>query len=225
MRSGRAGGYRMEGSVVFSDNYTLWNDMRDKLTNRRLLALTYVNGGTGKDAAYSARAPIDVGAGTATRDAAVYGLGFYPTFDRPTVTANLPSNYPMNVLTRMTETHLESTSTAGLGSWTCPVTMQLRIIRYEDGDNALANCRKMPDPTTGLDASTQFTLSLIRNQFKVEDWYVDLINKCIIPKKSVTSCYGSVTQVAYSLGDACSTSGDPTLGPACQAYASICYRN
>ncbi|MES2965733.1 MAG: hypothetical protein V4760_17760 [Bdellovibrionota bacterium] len=218
VRSGRAGGYRFEGDLVFTDNYTLWNDFKTKMNSTFLLAMTYTHGGTGNDKEYSARAPADFGTATQPRDRAVYGVGYELGFSVP---AGRSTNYPYAVLQNVAEKNLETRT--GSGTWNCSSSLQLRVVRAEDAGSGLSNCRKMVDPTN-LTGAEKFRLEIIRNSFRVEDWYVDLTNSCIIPKRP-ESCYGATTtQVAYPLNDACTVTGETGKGH-CLAYASICYRN
>lgn len=219
VRSGRAGGYRFEGDVLFTDSYQLWNDFKTKMNSTFLLAMTYTQGGTGNDKDYSARAPADLGASTTPRDRAVYGMGYELGFSVP---AGRTTNYPYAVMQNVAEKSLETRAVSG--TWTCPSSLQLRVVRSEDAvAGSLANCVKKVDPTN-LTGAEKFRLEIIRNSFRVEDWYVDLTNSCIIPKR-VESCYGpTTTAVAYPLGEACTVTGEVGKGH-CVAYASVCYRN
>lgn len=218
VRSGRAGGYRFEGDLIFTDNYQLWNDFKTKMNSSFLLAMTYTHGGTGNDKDYSARAPSDFGFSTEPRDRSVYGMGYELGFSVP---AGRSTNYPYSVIQNVTEKSLQNRQVSG--SWTCPASLQLRVVRAEDAGSALANCRKMVDPTN-LSTAEKFRLDVIRNSFRVEDWYVDLANSCVISKRP-ESCYGpTTTQVAYALSDPCTVTGEAGKGH-CMAYASICYRN
>ncbi|MEK7355174.1 MAG: hypothetical protein AAB250_01905, partial [Bdellovibrionota bacterium] len=217
-RSGRAGGYRFEGDLIYTDNYTLWNDFKTKMNSTFLLAMTFTQGGTGNDKDYSARAPADFEFSTTPRDRSVYGMGYELGFAVP---AGRSTNYPYAVLQNVGEKSLENR--AASGTWTCNSSLQLRVVRAEDAGSALANCRKMVDPTN-LTAAEKFRLEIIRNSFRVEDWYVDLTNNCIIPKRADPGCYGAATQISYPVADACTVTGEAGKGH-CLAYASICYRN
>jgi hypothetical protein len=123
-----------------------------------------------------------------------------------------------------------STGAAVTGSavWTCPSKFQFRIVRREDVNAIGANCTMAPDP-----AMPSADLLLVRNTLKVEDWYVDMTHKCIIPKQTFAqsgqSCYGQSTSIAYTMGDACDPDGPITSGsatsPTCVAFASVCTSN
>ena len=95
--------------------------------------------------------------------------------------------------------------------------MKFRVVRPEDVKAGRVVCAIAPDP-----AIPTSDLLIVRNQFRVEDWYVDMTNRCIMPKKSPSTCYGSgVTTVQYAINQTCTEGGNP----ACVHYASVCYRN
>jgi hypothetical protein len=224
VRSGTAGGFRMEGSLYFTEREALVEDTRAYLrgygsnNGRGLLTVTYTNG-----SAYSARSIVDLNdddKDTTTNARSVYGRGYELTFRKPaTINNSNEAGLRENVLATVTEKTLDPMNPIAAGTWTCDPGMQLRIVRAEDINKTGARCRKIPDP-----AVLSPELRVIRNSLRAEDWYVDLVNRCIIPKKSGPGCYGAVTDIKYNLGDACTT--DPSTGFSnCTQFASICYRS
>lgn len=118
-----------------------------------------------------------------------YGVGLKLTFAQPN---SLLFGYngapyvslPKRVLRGVAETNLE-TSVSG-GQWSCPQSLQLMIVYPEDVGLSGVNCTIQDDPAT-LSAELQ----LVRKSLPVSDWYVDLANQCIVPKRYVEgSCYG-----------------------------------
>jgi hypothetical protein len=219
IRNGSAGGYRLEGSLYFSDNAALVQATRDFLQGRGnlqgnagLLTLTYTNGGETK-----ARSQADTVSGsTVNASRSVYGRGFAPTFGKPSV-SGLYSGYPENVVTAMTEQSLDGTTLTPAPNWSCPASLQLRIVRAADVGKTGTNCVRKSDP-----AIPPAELKLLRNTLKVEDWYIDLDHSCMIPKRSGMDCYGSRNDIVYAMGDSCST--DASGFSNCVQYASTCYR-
>lgn len=212
-------GARMEGSLHFTANAGLAEYLRNRLRNYSFLGLTFSQAPTSGDMSnqpYLARSPADVYEDTSIDvRKIVYGRGFKLRFGQPAVTS-LHSNFPQVALREVTEFDLRSsTNRNGLGTWSCPNSLQLRIVRGTDLSKPGANCRKIPDPAT---LSTELTI--VRNILRPEDWWVDLENRCIIPKKPGPDCYGDLKTVVYNLGESCNTNADNV----CTAYASICYR-
>ena len=72
------------------------------------------------------------------------------------------------------------------GGWTCDPAMQFRILRNNlTSDLSLAGCN------ISVDNPSDAKLKIVRNSFKVEDWYVDMTNRCLIPKKPGGGCYSN----------------------------------
>jgi hypothetical protein len=123
--------------------------------------------------------------------------------------------YPNYVLREITELNLEDRNDrTDIKPWACPVSLQFRIVR--PGDSA-APCNADPDPAVLSDE-----LQLVRRSLRVEDWYVDLANRCIVPKKyQGKGCYGDRQTVQYNLSAQC-TPGTNTQD--CVHWTSICHR-
>lgn len=223
LRNGNVYGSRLEGSLYFTKNPTLSNSIRTALRNDAMLAQTYTHAGTGTAAGTAsdtlARSPKDVVVGsTANPNTQVYGRGYYLGFAQPTIGATASNaNFPNVVLRSVSELNLASTSDrTGLSTWTCPDTMKFRIARPEDVKAARVVCAMAADP-----AILSSDLAIVRNQLRVEDWYVDMVNRCIVPKKAPATCYGTqATSVQYDITQPC-TEG---VGAACVSFASVCYR-
>lgn len=224
LRNGTVFGSRFEGSLYFTKNPTLAGSIRTALRNDAFLAQTYAHsapsqtGGPGTGDTL-ARSPRDVVEGsTANQYTQVYGRGYNLKFAQPTDgTTPSAASFPNVILREVSELNLASSSDrTGLSTWTCPENLRFKIVRPEDSRSGATTCATAPDP--GVLTSD---LSIVRNQLRVEDWYVDMTNRCIVPKKSVTTCYGAgVTQVRYDITQTCTEGVDP----ACVSFASVCYR-
>lgn len=221
VRNGTVFGSRLEASLFFMSSPVLTEQIRNFLRNDGLLALTYTHvnsggGAGGGSAATGARSPADVVEGsTVNPNRSVFGRGFGITFRQPNV-QSLYAQFPTVVLSAVNEVNLlNSSDRTGLGTWTCPTQLQFRIVRSQDLAATGANCRAIPDP-----ASPTFEQGIVRNSLRYEDWFIDFDNHCIVPKKAGNGCYGTISQVKYTMGDTCT----PGVSPACVAYASVCYR-
>jgi len=220
LRDGSPTGAHMEGSVRFNTSYGMMNAMRTATTNGDYLALTYSNNNTAGSGQTLARSPADISLYATNKidaNKVVYGRGFSMSYGQPSV-SGLYGNFPQQVMRSVTEYNLQNLSDRTITStWTCPTTMQFRIVRITDLAAPGAYCAVVPDPPVLSD-----DLAKIRESLKVEDWYVDMTHHCIIPKKSGSGCYGDSTTVNYNLSTAC----DPNnTGKLCTSFASICYRD
>lgn len=231
MRNGAAEGARFEGDLSFSENYTTEASIRTSLQGvsgstaapPSVLALTFSNGGAGVSDAVSARGPATLDTKSSLAIGRyVFGRGYSLGFGLPNVTP-VYSQFPSNVMTRVSESNLaEPTDTTAAGEWVCPANMQFKIIRPGDEMVAGARCAKAPDPE-----KPDATLLMVRNVLRVEDWYVDLANRCIVQKVHGSGCYGDYQNIVYNNGDSCRTIplvGGSTTEPMCAAFTSICYR-
>lgn len=218
LRNGTVFGSRMEGSLYFTQNPTLAGSIRTFLRNDAMLAQTYSHMAEGTTTDTLARSPRDtVPNSTANPYSQVFGRGYKIKFAQPSIGATASSaNFPDVVLREISEQKLTPLDTSSLSTWTCPDTMRFRIVRPEDVRANRVVCTMAPDPTI----PTQ-DLSIIRNQLRVEDWYIDMTNRCIVPKKAPATCYGSqVTSVQYDITQTCQEG----TGDACVSFASVCYR-
>lgn len=212
-RNGFAYGDRFEGNLNQGDSVTLAESVRSMLTSEGMLALTYLDTAIGPT---YARSPADLYGGDTSKS--VYGKGLVVSFRQPTPSQGaIHGQFPNYALREVNELNLESRSdTRDLRPWSCPITMQFRIVR--PGDNTGIPCSAAPDP-----ANPSADLQLVRRSLRVEDWYVDMTNRCITPKKQFgNGCYGNNIQtVQYDLQQAC-LPGAPTQD--CVHWASICTR-
>ncbi len=212
-RNGLPQGERFEGSLNQGDSAALAESVRAMLTGEGMLALTY------SDPEISptyAKSPADLHGGDAGR--AVYGKGLVVSFRQPTPSqGTIHGQFPNYALREITELNLENRGDASdVRTWSCPVSMQFRIVR--PGDNTGIPCNAEADPV-----ALSPELQIVRRSLRVEDWYVDMANRCITPKKQGgADCYGSnIQSVQYNLPQAC-VPGAPTQD--CVHWASICTR-
>jgi hypothetical protein len=90
------------------------------------------------------------------------------------------------------------------------------VIRPTDAESGTFNCaRATSEPTT---PSSNYKMA--RNLLKKGDWYIDIANKCIVPK-NYGGCYGGANNftVEYNKANLCGG----TTGKECPHFVSICY--
>lgn len=107
-------------------------------------------------------------------------------------------------------------------SWDCGTNglYQFMVIRPEDIVANKVVCGRAPDRFT--DVNQQAALNAIRRVLRVEDWFVDLTNHCVVPKRTGDYCYGSLAagvNVSYGVAN-CVNSG----ATRCPHFVSVCIR-
>ena len=178
-------GARFESNISLNNSWATVTSLQNQVNaGSALLALTYV-GAAGK---YQARAPADYGLSTTATGTSVFGRGYQLQFRQPLGSSG---GYPISTLSGVSEINLE---TRGLpsrtGVWTCDPAMQFRILRSNlTADLSQAGC------SLSVDNPADTKLSIVRNSFRVEDWYVDMVNHCLIPKKTGAGCYNVTTGI------------------------------
>ncbi len=222
-------GDRFEGSLLFGESAILGNDVRNFLTSRGILALTSVEKGS------LPRSPESLGDGSAavgSSRSSVYGRGMYVKFRQPTVTG-VNAQYPTYALDTVSEFNmLDRKDQSYNKGWRCPASLQLKIVRPADakGSDGLnsAACNR------GIDAIGDKKTNLIRKSLRTEDWFLDLANRCVVPKKPTAgrSCYGEAgVKVNYNVTQTCSpfavvpdSNGNASVPFSCSHFVSICCR-
>jgi len=104
-------------------------------------------------------------------------------------------------------------------NWDCNSSYQFQIVRPEDKAAGKVVCNAIVDRYS--DAGQQASLNAIRRVLRVEDWYVDLANRCVMPKRTGDYCYGPLNgrTVQYGLAN-CLNSG----ATMCPHFVSVCIR-
>jgi hypothetical protein len=221
LTNGTVQGSRMEGSLHFGSGEGVAQSLRNELnSDAQVFTLTYTELKSSGGAEFSARSPASVwptATPTPNQDRFVYGRGYHLKFTKPTGTT---SAYPANLLQSVTEGDLMGTSDRA-GTWNC-TDLRFKIVRPEDA--AAQGCSRAPDPLV-----PGKLLKLARNSLRYEDWYIDMTNKCIVPKKNGPGCYNNYTVIQYDLSRECLPNPAKNdalvdLNKACLAWASVCYR-
>lgn len=173
---------------------------------------------------------------------------------------NTHANVPKRVLQSVSEFDLNSKAT--IANWVCPRELQLRVVFPDDiwvvgnpkdpsnnanfvanpinpsvaGQAGLTNklCRQIED-TNALNNGTallQSHLAIVRRSLPISDWYVNLTDRCIIPKRyTLGSCYGidsgtgDTRSPEYNNTATCNPAINTTGVGVCSHYFSACYKN
>ncbi len=205
----------MASSLRFNDGdeQNVVDAIRKMLRDRTaLLALTFTDTDSANDQA--ARGP----AGISKTEA--LGMGYQLQFGVPAGKATAEPR----VLSSITEVQLRP-GYPGTGSqWSCPASMQLKIVQNQDLASA-AGCALSVDYYSN--ETERLALDAIRRVLPVEDFFVDVKARCAVAKSHIASsatnnnhsCYGDRTgrgAVDYN-SNACS-------GDSCPHYVSVCIR-
>lgn len=103
--------------------------------------------------------------------------------------------------------------------WDCPDIYKFVIVRPEDKAKNLVVCNATVDRYANT--TEQAMLAAIRRVLRVEDWFVDLTNRCVMPKRTGDLCYGGAGTRRVQYGEATCANGTATM---CPHYVSVCIR-
>lgn len=168
------------------------------------------------------------GPGQTVFPSAAHGTGYYMKF-------SVPSKFTGG------ERRVISPTTGGVeevdltvkkmksSSWSCPATYQFMIVRPGDrlaaGQAAVTGktvCNTIADRYDPSVPAQKQALEAIRRVLRVEDWYVDVANKCVVPREGVDRCYGDIgtRTVQYTTASCANTDG---VGATyCPHFVSVC---
>ena len=121
--------------------------------------------------------------------------------------------------------------------WQCPETMAFMIVLPEDAEyqgassSIITRCETKPDP---INPSSELTR--LRQSLYQEDWWIDMRNRCVVPKSTSNvvpgSCYGkdeSQTTYPINYDDFQNGCGFDHIGQGnnlglCPHFVSVCIR-
>lgn len=149
-------------------------------------------------------------------DKYAYGTGYKMSF-------RLPRNYSTGesrVINSISEMDL-STDKLRASTWDCDVNFQFMVVRPEDVAAGRVICSRTPDPA-GTAAQIS-AMTAIRRVLRVEDWFVDINDHCVVPKHTGDYCYGEMRNrtVKYSLN---CTHSEIDGGEMCPHFVSVCLK-
>lgn len=201
----------IEGSLRFYKSKGDMDSTRAMLEGNGILVAGYA-------ASQDELNPLLRGATEASRSS-VYGTGYMLSFS---LGANLSggafSSGERRVLSSVQEKDLDTGQMAVAPGWNCSAAFRFMVVRPED---AAGKC--LPTVDRFANATQQTQLEAIRRVLRVEDWFVDIANRCVVPKRTGDYCYGKNlgTRVIQYYATACIDNATQ----ACPHYVSVCIRN
>jgi hypothetical protein len=200
----------LEASLRFYNYENTAKLTRDTIDSRAaLLVAGYQNSSSEMDQAL--RAPV---AGAADK---VYGTGYYMRFSLP-VGYSSGERRVISASGGIEELDL-ATNTVKSANWDCAQNYQFMVIRPEDKAAGRVLCDAIVDRYDN--ATEQAALNAIRRVLRVEDWFVDIKKKCIMPKRTGDFCYGPLNGRTVQYGVASCLNGSTTM---CPHFVSVCIK-
>lgn len=185
----------IEATLTFNSSQSVAQAFRSVLAGDGLLAATYLSSASDPN---TIRSPSST-----TPMKTAYGKGYSLTFTQPaSVNATSGRVTPLNIIGSITETDLSTGYGTG-ASWNC--SRQYMIIRSQD---QASYCPALTWDQL-QDASIRRELEIARRQLRTDQWDINPVYHCAVPKGQV-SCYnedfvnGAAAGVNYFPG------GDPS---------------
>jgi hypothetical protein len=114
-----------------------------------------------------------------------------------------------------------ATGSAKTANWDCSAAYQFMVVRPEDkvAGTVLCDATVDPNPTNATDLAA---LVAIRRVLRVEDWFVDLARRCVMPKRTGDYCYGPLNGRVIQYGQITCTNSNTTM---CPHFVSVCIKH
>ncbi len=200
----------IEASLRFYKFENVAKDTRAILDNRdALLVAGYSNSDEVLD--ISLKAPE---AGSSKK---VYGTGYQLRFSLPTTYVS-GERRVISPSGGVTEVDLTTGSNVS-ANWDCSTNYQFMIIRPEDVAASKVVCNATVDRYTNT--NQQKALAALRRVLRVEDWFIDVANHCVMPKRTGDYCYGDLDGRSVQYGvSSCANSATTS----CPHFVNVCIR-
>ncbi len=147
----------------------------------------------------------------------IFGTGYYMRFSLP-VGYTSGERRVISASGGVEEMDLQ-TNVIKTANWDCSQNYQFMVIRPEDKAAGRVVCDATVDRYDN--ATEQAALTAIRRVLRVEDWFVDIKRKCILPKRTGDYCYGPTNNKTIQYGVA-SCINDATR--MCPHFVSVCIK-
>jgi|GEM_PF-1479362 len=211
----------MEGSLRYYNYENTSKLTRDTLINREaLLVMGYTTTADLTDVGL--RLPDQPETGTQYPTNRAYGTGFYLAFELPTgpsgVRMTAGEQRALSTSAGVNEIDLV-TGQPNTASWDCAYNYQFMVVRPEDKAAGKVACDATVDRYSN--ATEQAALNAIRRVLRVEDWFVDVARKCIMPKRTGDYCYGAVQGRTIMYGQSSCINDSTRM---CPHIVSVCIR-
>ncbi|MGZ3722821.1 MAG: hypothetical protein ACXVA9_07835 [Bdellovibrionales bacterium] len=217
----------MEASLRFLKYENVANDTRNNLSpgGSSILVVGYSKTADVLDPALrtpldfpSDQTPAPVVTPSSNTKAQAFGTGYIVPFA-------LPAGYLSGDRRVLGSSGLQeidlTTNRPQASTWDCAQNYEFMVIRPEDKSKNLVACNATVDRPNG---SAQIAaLNAIRRVLRVEDWFVDLDNHCVLPKHTGDFCYGTTLGTrTIQYGIAQCVDGPTT---SCPHFVSVCIRH
>jgi hypothetical protein len=212
----------MEASLRYFKYDDIAARTRDKLDAREsLLAMGFSNSSDEMDT--DLRGP-----NMTVTPSSAHGTGFYLKFSVPARFTGGERRVLSSTTGGVEEVDLVEKKMKS-SAWSCPTDYQFMIVR--PGDRLLPGqtqavgktvCNTIADRYDPNSPSQKKALEAIRRVLRVEDWYVDVANHCVVPRENVDRCYGDIGTrlVQYTTASCANTNG---VGATyCPNFVSVC---
>lgn len=205
----------IEGSVRFNRGEKAVADTRSGLHgNSLVLTVGFSNSLDPLDTTLRGDTPGNI--------SSVYGTGFYIKFGVPSKFSSAGGLDRVMVSDGISEIDMKTKKArVGAAGFDCPSSYQFMVVRTMDRDAGKVVCNSWGDRYST--AEQQAALNALRRVLRVEDWYVDPVNRCIMPRGAGgpvgDSCYGNLGTRRIQYTDAsCSHTNTTT----CPHFVSVC---
>ncbi|MGE4130676.1 MAG: hypothetical protein AB7F86_03515 [Bdellovibrionales bacterium] len=214
----------MEASLRYFKFENVMKDTRTKLetrggTDSAYLVVGYSGGAD--DLNTSLRGPANAAAGNGLA-APVYGKGYLLSFG---LYKGMSSGERRVLSTAgLTEVNLATSPPSPVNAiWDCSADYQVTIIRPEDWVKGnVVTCNPHPDISYAPGTINYNRMVALRRVLRVEDWFIDLDNNCVLPKRTPADlCYGPSNDRSVQYGSATCSDSTTTM---CPHYVSVCIR-
>ncbi len=208
----------MEASLRYYHFENTVKDTRDKLNLRdSLLTIGYSDTSDSMDT--KLRVPDDdPNDGITPPTNRAYGTGYFLRFSLPNGYAS--GEYRTLAPNGGIEELDLATNAIKPSSWDCSASYQFMVVRPEDKANGLVLCDATVDRYA--DATQQAALNAIRRVLRVEDWFVDVARRCVMPKRTADYCYGPLNGRAIQYGQSSCINDGTRM---CPHFVSVCIKH
>lgn len=209
----------LEGALNFNSEESLADDFRNVLMSSGVLALTYL---PNNSEANAVRSP----SGGETSVKSAYGKGYSLTF-APFPVSGAAATNPNHVLSQVVETDLANPGVGGR-TWSC--NHVYAVVRAQD---AATLCPPQSYSDIQNNSNYRAELDLMRRHLRADQWDINVVNGCVVPKGSV-SCYKeesieNAALVEYDLTKECFRPNGSYFGATpsskCMHFVTVCTRN
>lgn len=244
-----------EGNLVYNSSEALAEQVRQFMSQDGLLTFAYADLSNPQDLrSLYLYEQDDEGNDVVAPSNVAIGVGLKLSFKQPNVfnwgyTGAADVTMPKRVLSSISERDLTNPTGVKASQWSCPSTLQFRIIFPEDiwavgqpedpsDDNnfepnpgaAGLLCPQRSDSHVENSANPDL-LALVRRSLPVSDWYVNIAHQCVIPKRYTKgSCYGidqgtnETRSPNYNVSMRCNPAINTVDAQVCSHFVSICYK-